>query len=183
VTGHRLDDREVEIRVQVGSRIFTSPYRLYQLWGPSNGYWGSFLGSKAAEAWMWPLTPNYCRGQENVYLYIHPPVRPHGKVTTLPFSNLWYNSMWCTNVTTRLKISPAISLLSYRASWLKYWHFWLVFERFPIQVSAGTPIVLTAFSGFTDLGQYVFLRRPNLLLIDYPATRRSTLWNINSAVN
>jgi hypothetical protein len=41
VTAYGLDDREVGVRVPVGSRIFCSP-RLDQLWGPpsllSNGY-------------------------------------------------------------------------------------------------------------------------------------------------
>jgi hypothetical protein len=43
-TGCGLDDREVEVQVPVGSRIFTTPYRPDQLWGPPNllysGYWG-----------------------------------------------------------------------------------------------------------------------------------------------
>jgi hypothetical protein len=30
-------------------------------------------GGKAAGVWSWPLTSNYCRGQENVDLYIHSP--------------------------------------------------------------------------------------------------------------
>jgi hypothetical protein len=32
--GYEMDDREVGVRVPVGSRIFTSPYRLDRLWGP-----------------------------------------------------------------------------------------------------------------------------------------------------
>jgi hypothetical protein len=39
----------------------------------------SFLGVKAAGAWNWPLT-NWCRGQENVDLYIHSPIRLRGLV-------------------------------------------------------------------------------------------------------
>jgi hypothetical protein len=42
--GYRLDDREVRVRVPVGSRIFTSPCCPDHLWSPpsllSNGYWG-----------------------------------------------------------------------------------------------------------------------------------------------
>jgi hypothetical protein len=35
-TGYGLDDRGVEVRVPVGSKILTSPYRPDQLWGPPN---------------------------------------------------------------------------------------------------------------------------------------------------
>jgi hypothetical protein len=49
-TGYGLDYREVGVLVPVGSRIFTSLYRLERLWGPPsllfNGYWGSFPGVK-----------------------------------------------------------------------------------------------------------------------------------------
>jgi hypothetical protein len=40
--GYELDDREVGVRVPVGSKIFSSPRRLDRLWGPlsllSNDY-------------------------------------------------------------------------------------------------------------------------------------------------
>jgi hypothetical protein len=46
-TGYGLDDREVGVRVPVGSRIFSSPHRPHRLWGPlnllSNGYRGLFF--------------------------------------------------------------------------------------------------------------------------------------------
>jgi hypothetical protein len=49
----------VGFRIPAGSRIFTSPYRPYRLWGPpsllSNGY----------------------RDQEDVDLYIQSPIRLH----------------------------------------------------------------------------------------------------------
>jgi hypothetical protein len=32
-------------------------------------------GGRAAEAWSWPLNSKYCRGQENVKLDIHSPIR------------------------------------------------------------------------------------------------------------
>jgi hypothetical protein len=38
----------------------------------------SFHVGKAARAWSWPLTSSQCRGQENVYLHIHSPIRLHG---------------------------------------------------------------------------------------------------------
>jgi hypothetical protein len=44
--GYGLDDREVGVRVPVGSRIFSSPRRPDRLWDPSsllpNGYRGFF---------------------------------------------------------------------------------------------------------------------------------------------
>jgi hypothetical protein len=50
-TGYGLDDQGwAGVRVPVGSKIFTSPYRPDRLWGPPNllynGYWGSFPGVK-----------------------------------------------------------------------------------------------------------------------------------------
>jgi hypothetical protein len=41
---------------------------------------GSIPGGKAAGAWSWPLTSNWCRRQENVGLYIHSSIRLHGVV-------------------------------------------------------------------------------------------------------
>jgi hypothetical protein len=35
-TGYGLDDQQVGVRVLVGARIFTSPCRPDQLWGPSS---------------------------------------------------------------------------------------------------------------------------------------------------
>jgi hypothetical protein len=78
------DDQSVEVKGTVGSRSLTSPYRPDQLWGSpnllSNGYWGSFPGGKPAVALRWPLTSDYYRGQENVHLYIHSPIRLHDVV-------------------------------------------------------------------------------------------------------
>jgi hypothetical protein len=81
-TSYGLDDRGVGVRIPVGSKIISSP-----LWGPPNilfnGYRGFFLRGKAAGAWSWPTTSNYCRGQENVDLYIHSLIRLHGVVLNL----------------------------------------------------------------------------------------------------
>jgi hypothetical protein len=80
-SGCILDGRRTGVRVPVGQRLFTSPYRF---WGPprllSEGYKGSFFGSKAAGEWICPLTTNYCRDQENLDLYIHFPILFHGVV-------------------------------------------------------------------------------------------------------
>jgi hypothetical protein len=88
------------------ARIFTSPCRPDRLWGPpnllANGYCGIFLRGKATVAWRWPLTSSWYRGQENVDLYIHSPIRLHGVVlnylstgATLPFTYLfqWYTEL------------------------------------------------------------------------------------------
>jgi hypothetical protein len=58
--------------VQTGSGVHPSSYPI--------GTGGSFSGSKATGVWSWPLTSNWCRGQENVNLYIHSPIRLHGVV-------------------------------------------------------------------------------------------------------
>jgi hypothetical protein len=53
-TGYGLNDREVGVRVPVGSKFFTSPYCPDRLWGPPNllhnGYRGFLPGGKAAGA-------------------------------------------------------------------------------------------------------------------------------------
>jgi hypothetical protein len=52
--GYGLDDRGVEVRAPIGSRIFISPCRRDRLWGPpnllSNGYREPFPQSKAVGA-------------------------------------------------------------------------------------------------------------------------------------
>jgi hypothetical protein len=44
------------------------------------GYWGLFPRGKAAAAWSWPLTSNYCRGKKKRGSYIHSPIHLHGVV-------------------------------------------------------------------------------------------------------
>jgi hypothetical protein len=82
--GYGLGDRGVRALVPVGWRIFSSPRRQDRLWSSpnllSNLYRALFRGGKATGAWSWPLTSSQCRGQENVDLYMHFPIRLHGLV-------------------------------------------------------------------------------------------------------
>jgi hypothetical protein len=71
-TGYGLDNREVGVRVPVGSRIFTSPYRPDRLWGPPNRR--LFPGVEADHS------PPASASQENMDLYIHSPIRLNGVV-------------------------------------------------------------------------------------------------------
>jgi hypothetical protein len=83
-TGYGLDDGWVGVLVPVGPKIFSSP--LVQTGSQAHpasypmGTGGSFPGGKAVGAWNWPLASNSCWVQENVDLYIHVPIRPHGVV-------------------------------------------------------------------------------------------------------
>jgi hypothetical protein len=66
-------------------KISSSPRRPDRFWCLSsflsNGYRkASSLGCKAAGVCNWPLTLNYCRGQEYADLYIHSPLHLHGIV-------------------------------------------------------------------------------------------------------
>jgi hypothetical protein len=69
-TGYGLDDRGVGVRVPVGPRIFTSPYRPDRLWGPlnliSNGYGGGgfFLQGREADHSP-PTSAEVEKSQEN----------------------------------------------------------------------------------------------------------------------
>jgi hypothetical protein len=69
-TGYGLDSWGVGVPVPLGAKFLFSPRRPHRVWAPpsllSNGYRGSFPGGKAAGSWSWPLTSNYCRGQEYV---------------------------------------------------------------------------------------------------------------------
>jgi hypothetical protein len=68
--GPRLSAMGHLVHDPVRSRIFSSSRRPGWLWGisyiVSSGYWGSFSGGKVARTWSWTLTPNQCRGHENV---------------------------------------------------------------------------------------------------------------------
>jgi hypothetical protein len=83
-TGDGLDDGEVGVRVPVGlnfslHHVVQTGYGAHPASYPM-GNGGSFPGGKATGALSWPLTSNYRRGQENMYLYIHSPIRLHGVV-------------------------------------------------------------------------------------------------------
>jgi hypothetical protein len=81
-TGCGMDDWRIGVRVPLSSRIFSSPrvpgFGVHPASYPM-GTGGKFPGGKAAGAWSWPLTSK-CRGQENVDLYIHSPIRLHSIV-------------------------------------------------------------------------------------------------------
>jgi hypothetical protein len=56
-TGYRLDDREVGVRVPVGSKIFSSPRRPERFWGPSSLLSNGYRGWAPEPAWtLWRKT-------------------------------------------------------------------------------------------------------------------------------
>jgi hypothetical protein len=86
------------------------------------GTGGYFPGGKAAGAWSWTLTSNYCRGQENMDVYIHSPIRLHVVVlewistgTTLPLPYAWWGRFFlgfCRDLLSWSGIEFAESLLN-----------------------------------------------------------------------
>jgi hypothetical protein len=79
VLGYGLDDRGV--RVPAGAGNSSLRHRVHTGSGAHPASYpmdtrSSFLGSKAAGAWNWPLTSIQCRGQECVELYLHYPNTP-----------------------------------------------------------------------------------------------------------
>jgi hypothetical protein len=86
-TGYRLDNWGVGIRIPVRSRILTSP-ALWPTQPPIQWVSGVvFSWVTAAGAWRKPFNSNYCRGQENVDLYIDSPISTS---TNLPLIRLCY---------------------------------------------------------------------------------------------
>jgi hypothetical protein len=69
------------VRVSVGSRIFTSPYRPDRLWDPpnllTNEHWGLFPEGKAAGAWSWLLNA------------LVPRTRKRGSIHPFPHASSW----------------------------------------------------------------------------------------------
>jgi hypothetical protein len=59
-------------RVQTGSEAHPASYTMSTR--------GSVPGGKADEAWNWPLTSIWCRGQECVELFLRSPIRLYGVV-------------------------------------------------------------------------------------------------------
>jgi hypothetical protein len=83
--GYGLGGRVVGVRVPVGSRIFSSPRRPDQLWGPPNllskGYRVLFPGGvKRLEREADHSQSTSAEVKKNVDLYIHSPIRLHGIV-------------------------------------------------------------------------------------------------------
>jgi hypothetical protein len=135
-TGYLLDDRGIGVQVPAVSKMYFFPRRPDRIWGPpsllSNWYRGrgGFLGCRAAGAWSWPLISNYCRGQENLDLYIHSPISLHGVVlnslstgTSLPFFHR-------SNSPKRLFLSEFSSKIWYHCSSVSWSHeFSLCFDN------------------------------------------------------
>jgi hypothetical protein len=83
-TGYVLDDREVGVRVLVGSRIFSSPLRPDGLSGPpsllSNEYRGLSPRGKSGRGMKLTNHLQLLPRSEYVDRYIHFPIRLHGLV-------------------------------------------------------------------------------------------------------
>jgi hypothetical protein len=84
-TGYGLDDQWVGVRVPMGARIFSSPYRPDRLWNPpsllSNGYWGLFLQELSG------------RGVNlTTHLQLVPRSRKRGSIHPLPYTSSWYSA-------------------------------------------------------------------------------------------
>jgi hypothetical protein len=84
-TRYGLDDREVRLRVSVGSRIFPSPRRPDRLWDPpnllSNGYRGPFpRGVKRPGVKL------------ATHLQLVPRSRKRGSINRLPHTPSWHSA-------------------------------------------------------------------------------------------
>jgi hypothetical protein len=120
-TSYRLDNGGVGVRVSIGaifSLFYTSSRPVLGLTHPS--YWmgtgTSFPGGKATGAWSWPLTSNWCRGQENKDLYMHSPIPLHGVVVnwmstgrTLPLWDKHLNSELFKQIPVKIAFVCAVN--------------------------------------------------------------------------
>jgi hypothetical protein len=132
-TGYGLDGRGVGssslgrgkiFLLSTSSRPVVGPIHPTIQWVPGS----SFKGGKAARAWSWPLTSDYCGGQENVELYIDSPIHLHGVLinysstgTILPFTFSYFKCSACCSMPRKLTMwsggrrTPTV-------------HFWAAFD-------------------------------------------------------
>jgi hypothetical protein len=85
-TGYGLDDRRVEVRAPVGSRMLTSPDRPDWLWGPSNLLCNGYRVAVSARV-KW-------QGREADQLVPRP--RKRGSVHPLPHTSSWRSAQLVT---------------------------------------------------------------------------------------
>lgn len=84
-TGYRLDNRGVEIQVQVGARFFSSLSCPGQFWSPPSLLFSVYKGA-FSQGVKWPRheadnpPPSTSKDQEYVDLYIHSPICPYNVV-------------------------------------------------------------------------------------------------------
>jgi hypothetical protein len=100
-TSYGLDDREIGVRVQIGSRILISPYRPHRLWDPSNLLFNGFQR----------LFPSGGGGGLITHLQLVPTSRKHASIHPLPHTSSW-RSAWLSTGTTQ----PFIHYRSHRVT-------------------------------------------------------------------
>jgi hypothetical protein len=121
------------VRVEVGSRIFTSPCRRDRLCSPpsllSNGYRRFLRRGNTASAWSLLLNFNWCRCQGNVDIYIHSCIRLLGVVlnyeskgTTLSLSRAFVAHLsepliTCVPKCKQTNRNKRFAKLGYKHSW------------------------------------------------------------------